>query len=376
MARSQEVINLIEKSIWDIGSEGITFANIFDSALDKKKLPQLHALYMDIKPQTSKLKANCHWANLKSSIQEDLSADRNLESKLTANYVNYLAHFAKKHLLVEEIESSSLKADFAKYNFAQEIDWILDPSNLINNESPEASTSSMKVVAHKKDTAGTISFILRESVEGFYYGNPPTALLSEAGQQFQSSMRLKKRVVMTGFHKVITNPEFNLRIILIDPSTLLGNETAADKAMAAINATRAIIDNPSKFEEKKTRVAFFPAVKKIYDDKTVGQIIGGYFYTSSGARYIHNSKGSGSDLRKDPFQQGGEQASATEPINFIKIDIEWAQEPGKPYVNLNGSADMFERPELSLHAMEVGFSTKGAGSADFLKKPLDYGKWK
>lgn len=376
MARSQEVIELIEKSIWDIGSEGLGFPDIFESALDKKKLPQLHSLYADIKPAASKLKSTYHWANLKSSIQEDLASQKDLEVELSAKYISYLAHFAKKHLLVEELDSSTLKNEFEKYNFASDLGWSPDRANLINNESPEASVSPMRVVSHHKDSKGNVSFLLQESVEGFYYGNPPAALLSEAGQQFQSSMRLKKRVVMTGFHKVIINSAFNLRVILIDPSTLIGSETATDKAVVAVSATRSILEKPSKLEEKKSRVAFFPAVKKIYDDGSVGQVVGGYFYTSSGARYIHNSKGSGSDLRKDPFQQGGEQASATEPINFIKIDVEWAQESGKPCISLNGSADMFERPDSSLHSMEVGFSTKAGGSAGFLKKPLDYGKWK
>jgi hypothetical protein len=376
MPRSQEVIELIEQSVWDVGCEGIGFSDIYDSASDKKTLPQLYSLYADIKPAGSKLKSNYHWANLKSSIQEDLQAHIELEAELTGKYISYLAHFAKKHLILEEIDSSSLKNDFNGYNFATDLQWSPERTNLINNKTPEATISPMRVVSHQQDAAGNISFLLQESVEGFYYANPPSAFLSETGREFQSSMRLKQRVVMTGFNKVIINADFNLRVILIDPSTLVGSETATDKAMAAVSAIRSVVAKPSKYEETKSPVAFFPAVKRIYEDGSVGQVVGGYFYTSSGGRYIHNSKGSGSDLRKDPFQQGGELASATEPINFIKIDVEWAQAPGKPYINLNGSADMFERPDISLHSMEVGFSTASGGAAAFLKKPLDYGKWK
>jgi len=375
MARATEVIKLIESSNWDLGSEPVAFKDIYLAASAKKSITQLHALYSDIKPAGSKLKPKSQWQNLTSAVTEDIQSHKELEPLLSKKYIDFMAHFGRKQFFIEEIETSSLKADFSSYDFMADFGWVPELSNLIDNESLDASTSPMRVVAHKKSADGVMSFLLQESVEDFFYGSPPEALLSEAGKQLQNNMKLLKRIIITGFHKIIINAAFDLRVILIDSGTLVGKETPSDKAVVAINALKSILSNPSKFEEKKTRVAFFPAVQKIYEDGTVGQVVGGYFHTSSGAKYAPMSKGSGSDLRKDPFQQGGEQAS-TEPINFIRLEVEFSQEPGKPSLNLNGSSDMFDRPEVSLQSIEVLFSTKNGGSAEFLKTPITYGRWK
>lgn len=123
------------------------------------------------------------------------------------------------------------------------------------------------------------------------------------------------------------------------------------------------------------RIAFFEAIQKMYDDESLGEVIGGCFYTSSSSRYMNYSKGTGSDLRKDPFQMGGQQADKSQ-LKFIRINIQWSNSSGCPEIALVGNSEMFSNPQKSLHSIDVTFSCENGGSAGFLEKPLSYGEWK
>ena len=369
---SDTVINLIENSIWDLEFEDISFKAIYDSASTKKMFNQLHSLYFDLHPEKSKLKPVAHWKNIRNSFEEDVKTLPELENKLSSLYANYYVHLGKKHLIIEQHQSDSLKNILLSHNFDSIINWVPEGKLLLINEDPEAKESPMSVVSQRKNANGVMSFLLYESIVSFYNEIPSEGLLSDEGRKHQSSMRFKKRVVVPGFHKIIISPDYKLRIFLID-SFLVGEDSALSKTLIANNTINKFLKSSSTLQEKK-RVAFFPAIKRIYDDAEVGQVIGGCFYTSSGARYVPKSKGTGSDIRHDPFQKGGERASE-ESLSFTKIEVEFPEDTGKPTISLYGSPDMLERPDDSLHEMEVVFSTRSNNYAKFLKKPLEYGGW-
>ena len=126
--------------------------------------------------------------------------------------------------------------------------------------------------------------------------------------------------------------------------------------------------------KKYKPVTFFSAIQKIYEDPSIGRIEQGYFHTSSGSRFANSSKGSGVDLRRDPFQLGGQLASQEIP-RFVKLEVVWPKVDGVPLVNLKGGAEMFNEPEKNLVSCEVRFSTNWEKPCDFLVPVLHNAYW-
>ena len=121
---SDTVINLIENSIWDLEFEDISFKAIYDSASTKKMFNQLHSLYFDLHPEKSKLKPVAHWKNIRNSFEEDVKTLPELENKLSSLYANYYVHLGKKHLIIEQHQSDSLKNILLSHNFDSIINWV------------------------------------------------------------------------------------------------------------------------------------------------------------------------------------------------------------------------------------------------------------
>lgn len=227
----------------------------------------------------------------------------------------------------------------------------------------------------RKDSDGNLVFLLYETISTFSYETPDPQFLSSAGQQLISYLILKKRTIISSFHKIILSKDNDMRVMLIDPSTLLRNETAAEKAMSCIRLISSLYNGVIPIAKEKIKtVFFFSAIQQLYNDNNVGTVTEGYFSTSTGSMFTNNSKGRNSDLRTDPFQQGGEQADPGQ-LSFTKIRIEWPSLLGYPRAYLNGSSEMFFKPNKSLSDIRVTFSTENGGKAQFLEPILRYATW-
>ncbi len=374
MSLPKQVISLINDSSLKILSEDLTIADIFNSASQRACYPILYNLYEDIKPTSSKLADRYHWKNLEASITEDLKNNVGLEQKIAQRYLGFHVNFGKKFLVIDQLSADE---DFVKSfeSFkAATSDLEVNQKSFLNDDSADGSDSAMKVVSFQKTTEGSFVFILHEAIETFSYTSLPETFLTETGKNFIHDMRWKKRVIKNGFHKVILDKNKSLRIFLIDSNSIASDESAVDKVLLANNALKNFL-GCSNCEDKYHRVAFFPAIQKIYDDTVLGEVVGGCFYTSSSSRYMNYSKGTGSDLRKDPFQMGGQKADKS-ALKFIRIAVQWSASRGVPEISLVGNAEMFSIPEKSLHAVEVLFSCENGGMSDFLEKPLSYGEWR
>ena len=371
---TETVIALLNESLSGVVFDGISPAEIYLHASGRGLLPQLHALFLGCSKKDSKLKSQYHWRNLQATLIQECKTDPDIGVLVTNQYLTFFNDFGRKHLLVGHIDEK-MRIDVAKcLTELNELSWYVESSELLNDESPEADTQPLTIAHIKKSENNAIIFILHEKVPMFSYVSPDDSLLSDAGRQFKSQIRLKKRTVVTGVHKVVFSSAAELQVCLIDPSSIVQNETAADKAAAIHRVIFAKLGFHRDRVVSPKWISFFPAIRKLYEDKTAGEICGGYFYTSTGSRFLNNSRGTGCDLREDPFQQGGEKASP-ESIDFVKLDVVWSDEPGEARVGLHGSSEMFEHSESSLPWIEVIFSADNGGSASFLKKVLDYANW-
>jgi hypothetical protein len=387
MNRASDVVRLINLSSFQALAEGIPAADLYLIASQRSSLPELHAVFHPLKPAGSKLKEASQWKNLQTALYADCAADGVLELEVAKKYVKHIVNFGSKHLWIDQLDKPSWCETVSKFDLDKLAieELIIDGKMVLDDESTQAAETPIVVVDAFRDSQNNAHFLLFERIITSYYTAPPEGFLSPAGQSFLSDMRLRKRVSTACFHKVSFSEDGSLRVIMIDPRSLAGSASGSrstsstagsDKIPIVLSAIRALVmPGAGKVDDKKKAVTFFPAIEKLYKDGSVGVVRGGYFITSSGARYTNDSRGSGGDLRKDPFQKGGE-LSGHEAPQFIKLSIEWPDLEGHPKINLNGSFEMIDYPLAGLFSVEVGFSTSSDAPAEFLLKVLDCAVWK
>lgn len=372
--QSDKVLSLINKNP-QIKVEELQLLEIYNAATEKHMLRQLHGLYREIAPTDSCLRESYHWKNLKKALEIDCAADPTLLINLREKYISYLINFGHKFVMIDSCDQQDVCEDLIRIvQGLPQRELVIDSENFLDEESYEAQEVPVRLSNVTTDGEGNFHLIFSETIAGYYYTNPDEQLLSAAGKTFQNFLKLKKRVLMTGFHKMIISRDGSMRVFLIDPRTMQQSETPSDKFISLLVSMfgGALPTNHNLFKYKK--VSFFNAIQKLYEDDSVGAVRGGYFFTATGSRFINDSTGTAVDLRHEPFQQGGQQATADAPL-FIKLHLNWPNEPSETLVRLNGSGDMVEVPETSLHYFETVFSTKSGGNSDFLKKVLEYGVW-
>jgi hypothetical protein len=368
-----KVIDLIEKTSVIPVIDSVSPKDLDDSSTDKNLRPSLHALFRQVAPKESRVREQYHWKNLRLALLE-CDDDEKTATAIANLYCSYYLNFGRKFMLIEQLApSAQTQPEETTAPSLFPLTPALDSASILHDESPEAQESPLEVIGAVGGQGNDIALVLRESISTFSFETPDDSLLSEAGRQFKNNMKVKKRTVVTGYHKVIIDADRKLRIFLIDPITLV-KESPGDKALAVLQAVSRFGVKADFCPPMTSRVAFFQAIDALYKDNDLaaGQVWGGYFYTSAGTRFLNNSRGSGTDLRKDPFQMGGIQASPQSPV-FIKLEVGWPDVGAS--VDLNGTGDMLNNPQTSLTWIEVTFSTINGGNAAFLAKVLDYAYW-
>ena len=281
-------------------------------------------------------------------------------------FFKYLVNFGNKYLLIstntEQVVDS--KRDNDDLKTTDETSLIGEEAIFLDNEAPDAEESPLKIVLSMKSASNDHVIILHESKKDYYYETPDEHLLSAVGIQFKAQMKLKKATVNQYWHKIIIDYKHRYRIALVDERSLESNETPADKETTIIKLLKA--KNWVNEHNYPSRVKFFPAIEKVFNDKNIGEICGGYFYTDSGTRYMSSTKGSGTDLRAEPIEG---------TLSFIKLDISWPQNPGSPKLWLHGSSEMLERANESLNWSKMIFSSQIGSEANFLEEILNYASW-
>ena len=343
-----------------------TVEQLFDCANENSLLPQLYYLYESVAPQDSSLNKNrYHWKNLRSSMTSDVNRDDSLLRKIGKDFLDYYIDYGAKSLLILKFEDNiSYDETISKPSLDLEL------TSLRNDDSLEIEATPLCILSAQKNQ-NYLSFIFHESCKSFSQETPSSDLLSEAGKQLKNQLSLKKATLIKGFHKLIIIDSFV--VFLIDQTVLSQpeeKETAADKArlMATLIASRNVT-----LPEKRDFVYFFPAIEKLYEDREAGEVSSGYFTTSSGTKFNARQK-LGVDLRVDPFQKGGIEAEPTS-LSFTKLGLRWPDISGIPTCFLNGSGEMFNNQDKSLPSIEISFSTKEDGQANFLHEVLNYAKW-
>jgi len=341
--------------------------DLFSFANEKELLKQLYYIYKGLAPANTKLKQDKYqWSNLKSAMIKDAAENPDLLESLSHDFLDYYVNYATKALLISKISSPVVSDKIIAIKST-----ILDSSILKNDELLESTVSPLNLLSSQKETSGNFVFLFHESSESFSQETPSDDLLSSAGKQLKNQLRLSKRTLVQGFHKLITTPSHI--IFLVDQATLIRNETPADKVKSMIALLNSILKQEI-LSEKQSFIYFFPSIEQLYVDTNAGEVWSGYFTTSSGAKFINNAKARGYDLRKDPFQQGGEMAEHAS-LSFTKLEIGWSNIAGEPSYFLNGSSEMFNNPTTSLPSVSVSFGTEHEKQADFLKEVLTYGQW-
>ena len=147
----------------------------------------------------------------------------------------------------------------------------------------DAKMSSLQILSAQRKSENIV-ILFHESCEEFTTEQADERFLSEAGIQVKGNLFLKKKSIIHGFHKaIITNSSV---IFIVDDSVLSKNETPADKVDSMIK----IMEKNLSITIRKKFTYFFPAIKKLYHDKTVGEIHKGYFTTSSGTQYFKQTR--------------------------------------------------------------------------------------
>ena len=364
--KTDEVINAINQSKAICQFDDFeTVDQLFDCANENNLLRQLHALYSLIAPNDTLLNRDrYHWKNLKSAMNVDIEKSTNLLQKIGEGFLDYYVNYGGKFLLVSKLNKNTNQGEIhSSGTFDSDFDLAL----LRNDESLETEITPLRILSTQK-TEECSTFIFHESSQSFSQEPPNDNLLSDAGKQLKGQLFLKKRTLIQGFHKLIISK--SLIIFLIDQTVLMdGNETAADKAHLMATLIRS---QYKSFHCGQDFIYFFSAIKELYNDSYAGEVCKAHFTTSSGAKFTNNAKGF--DLRKDLFQQGGEQAEPLS-LNFTKLGLKWSDISGIPQCFLSGSSEMFNNEKSSLPSIEVLFSTEQNNQANFLKKVLDYAKW-
>jgi hypothetical protein len=363
----QKIVEVLNSSTIACQFEGLRWGDVYESATQRGLLKQLHAIFHPLAPSGSKIKSVYHHLNLRSAIKEIENSP--IENQMCQSYLDYRINFGRKCVLVDQLDDQAYLTAAMAFNDLDSADWLIEPDSLLDEDTLEGVSSPSRIVKVFQGANGIKQILLEETEVTIYYGQPKLELLSDVGKEFVNSMKMQKRLMVTGFHKVIFDPVSKVRITLVDPVTLKNQETPTDKAKTILNYLDSRI---GKSAEKPKAMAFFSAIQKIYDDSSVGRVIGGYFYTKTGSRFINSSKGAGTDLRSDPFQKGGESTSEGKP-NFVKLEIEWPKLPGFPLVSLQGSSEMFEAPEHSLRWFDTTFSTAVGAGAEHLAEVFHHG---
>lgn len=370
---SETAIKLINKAKSTILTDALEVGDLYDIASSRSKLDQLHTLYCQIQPATSKVKRNPHWKNVKSAMDE-CSTDPTLSSKICSLFGNFLVDYGDKHVLVDSIlsDEAGRNAELKALTEIKLQELNLEKSVLMNLDSLEG-TEGLKVVSCSRGDDG-FSLLLSETIATFSYEQLPKSFLTEAANLFADSVFIKKRKIVRGYHRVIFSPDNTMRIYLIDPAVLVRNETAVEKAFAVSKVVYSTLGLDFPESDKRKSVYFFSSIKSLYHDPAEGVVTSGYFSTSAGSNFINYNAGRGIDLRKDPFQKGGEKAEPLS-VNFSKLTVAWMDIDGGPTASLNGTSEMFEKIPTSLPDFRTTFSTLQGGSATYLKKVFEYATW-
>lgn len=371
---SSDVIKILTECKFDYELEPFTGSELFDLAKQKARLHELYLTYKEIKPADSKLKNDYHWNNLRAALEADLKANPSLADELSKSFVNYYINYGKKYVLVEQLnlQDDTKKTTEEAFASLSSDDWQIEKGMIESSTNPETSLTGLTALSYKRDSNGNHSFLLYESIGTFAYESASPTLLSDAGKVFQDQIMLKRRTVTPGIHRIIFSSDLKYRIILIDPSPLIRIDTPSERALYCLGKVNEAYKIPLMPSEFSKSVFFFTAIQKLYEDTTVGTITEGCFSTSTGSVFNNNSKGRNTDLRTDPFQKGGAIADKGN-LNFTKLRVEWNHD-GVPRAFLNGSSDMFFKPEKSLPFIRVTFPTN-TDDLSFLNKVFEYADW-
>lgn len=285
---------------------------------------------------------------------------------ILSQYLSYFINFGSKFLIVERYDGDIAIPSIDSSPLT------VDKEHIFRNEDQEAEEESYSVNGTSTNN-DIFCYLIHEKIQVFESEEPPKEFLSEAGQAVKSQMRLKKRYIMPLCHRVIFDTKNKLRIILVDSRSLRVSENPTDKAKSLTRFLESFTWKLKSHPDWKA-LKFFQSIAEIYSDQNVGEVTGGYFYTTSGSRYLNTSLGSAVDLRQEPFQLGGQGAVGGIP-EFIKIDVCWPEVLGVPRVWIHGSSEMRDYPEKALGSIKVDFSTLKDGEADFLREVINKGNW-
>lgn len=351
-------------------TDGVCFdsSELFNAALSRGMLSQLHSIYHNIAPSNSKIKPEYHHKNLRACLDTDLSASEKLSEELTQLFLKYRINFGRKFILISKLSAEDIKSlKSINVNDFDDIDII--PEILIDNDSDDKQAESLKLVS-KIGYGNNNVFLLFEGIEIYHLETPTEGMLSEEGKKFLNQMQLRKKIVTYGFHRVIIDLDNQILISLIDTNTLDKNEDPADKFYDILAILRSKLKIKNLLEKPNLK-AFFPSINKLYKDKEVGIVKSASFHTSSGMSSKNSTNFLASDIREDPFLQGGIGAESVEP-SITRIGMMWPDIQGKPELKLKGDMLMFNNPKNSLYWAEILFATLDNKQAEFFSKPLEF----
>ncbi len=368
-----KILELLQDCNPEIEFEQLAASELVEFANQKGRLPELFQVYRTFAPKESKLKTYYNFMNMQANLSTDCNQDGGLAGKISDAFLSHYLNFGKKYILVDtvDVDKFDVKTLAQKANAKKSKDLFFEKNQLFNQDAGDLAY--LHVTHHAKDKKGNFIFFLRETIGDYSYETPAESFLTEAGIQIKNSLLLKKQTIIPGIHKVIFSADFKYRISLIDPSTLVRNETAADKAINCIAHVLKYLDTGIEAATNSKPVYFFKAIQKLYDDPTIGFVTEGYFATSSGSNFNSKTKTWDSDLRKDPFQKGGESADKGN-LSFTKIRIAW-DESNLPRIFLNGSSDMFNKADKSLPFVKITFDFHQPMQINFLEKVLQNADW-
>lgn len=368
MNKHEDVVQALNDSRVEFKTSGFELSDLYNLAHQKGLLQKLHSIFLDFCPDNINLSRVYHWKNLKSSLDQ-LVNDKDNSNKLINAFIDYYINFGQKHLIIDQVDDIN--------NFLSQLSHVSSMipefgiEDLGDNIDLDVSPQSLRLIG-KTQTADYVSLLFCESIVFYKNEVPSDHFFTSAGLQIKSQFLIKKQVEIKGYHKLIFDKKSKTIIILIDDQLLQRNETSVDKLMSI----KAHLNNfffKTKNYLESSYVYFFNSIQELYRDKSVGEVWGGYFLTSSSTSYIPGSRGRG-DLRIDSFQKGGEKADQQQP-QFSKLHIGWPNIDGTPEIYLNGNGEMFASPDTRLSSALVTFSTDLNSPSTFLREVLKYANW-
>jgi len=368
MLKPEKIIHAINEGIFELENTSFTADELYNAALAREQLEQLHALYKTRAPSGSKISEKYHHRNLKTSLDQDFVLSPENIDECTRAYVEYRINHGRKFLLIHKLTDKDIQSFTA--NTAADFNHLkIEPEIFLDDDSIDAQAIPLRTI-YKRTTPDLSILLFFEGVETFSSSQPSDNLLSQEGLKLKNQIRVKKKVISYGFHRVVIDTKNKLLIALLDVNTLDKKEDPSDKFYSLINLLRHKL-GITNFMDKLNLLGFFPSLDKLFNDKSVGIVKEVYLHTSAGARSLNTTKVVESDVRDDVFLKGGIEAEEQE-IAITKLNLSWPNIEGTPELKLKGDFIMFENPKEALFWSEVLFSAKSAGQADFLIKPLEY----